>query len=106
MALLVGVGASGVVALMVHLLQTLPGMLTVIVGAVASAIGALVALLAGVPPLGMVAAARHCVRDRRRLDADVGPAVGHSEPAEPRTAVPIAAATIGVGSSRAYQRNI
>jgi hypothetical protein len=40
-----------------HLLQTLPGMLTVIVGAVAGAIGALVALMLGAAPLGMVAAA-------------------------------------------------
>lgn len=40
-----------------HLLQTLPRMLTVIVSAVAGAIGALVGLLLGVPPLGMVAAA-------------------------------------------------
>ena len=39
-----------------HLLQTLPGMLTVIVGAVGGAIGSLVALAFGVPPLGMVAA--------------------------------------------------
>jgi hypothetical protein len=37
-----------------HLVQTLPGMLTVIVGAVASAIGALVALAIAIPPLGAV----------------------------------------------------
>jgi hypothetical protein len=42
---------------MVHLLQTLPGMLTVIVAAVAGAIGALVALAIALPPLGMVVAA-------------------------------------------------
>ena len=40
-----------------HLLQTLPGMLTVIVAAVGGAIGALAALMVGVPPLGMVVAA-------------------------------------------------
>jgi hypothetical protein len=40
-----------------HLLQTLPGMLTVIVAAVGGAIGALIALLLGVQPLGMVVAA-------------------------------------------------
>jgi hypothetical protein len=40
-----------------HLLQTLPGMLTVIVGAVAGAIGALLALVVNAPPAGMVAAA-------------------------------------------------
>jgi hypothetical protein len=40
-----------------HLLQTLPGMLTVIVAAVGGAIGALVALVVNAPPLGMVAAA-------------------------------------------------
>jgi hypothetical protein len=42
---------------MVHLLQTLPGMLTVIVAAVAGAIGALAALAIALPPLGMVLAA-------------------------------------------------
>jgi len=40
-----------------HLLQTLPGMLTVIVAAVAGAIGALAALAVAVPPLGAVLAA-------------------------------------------------
>jgi hypothetical protein len=40
-----------------HLLQTLPGMLTVIVAAVGGAIGALVALVVNAPPLGMVVAA-------------------------------------------------
>jgi hypothetical protein len=40
-----------------HLPQTLPGMLTVIVAAVAAAIGALAALALGAPPLGMVLAA-------------------------------------------------
>ncbi len=40
-----------------HLLQTLPGMLTVIVAAVAGAIGALAALAAAVPPGGAVLAA-------------------------------------------------
>jgi len=40
-----------------HLPQPLPGMLTVVVAAVAAAIGALAALALGVPPLGMVLAA-------------------------------------------------
>jgi small basic protein len=40
-----------------HLLQTLPGMLTVIVGAVGGAIGALVALVLNLPPVAMVVAA-------------------------------------------------
>jgi len=40
-----------------HLLQTLPGMLTVIVAAVAGAIGALTALAVAAPPLGAVLAA-------------------------------------------------
>src|SRR5712691_7681620 len=40
-----------------HLLQTLPGMLTVIVAAVAGAIGALAGLAAAVPPVGAVLAA-------------------------------------------------
>ncbi len=40
-----------------HLVQTLPGMLTVIVAAVGGAIGALVAVAVGVPPLGAVLAA-------------------------------------------------
>jgi hypothetical protein len=40
-----------------HLLQTLPGMLTVIVAAVAGAIGALVALAVGLLPIGAVIAA-------------------------------------------------
>jgi hypothetical protein len=37
-----------------HLVQTLPGMLSVIVAAVAGAIGALVALAVSLPPLGVV----------------------------------------------------
>jgi hypothetical protein len=37
-----------------HLIQTLPGMLTVIVAAVGGAIGALAAVAIGVPPLGVV----------------------------------------------------
>jgi len=40
-----------------HLLQTLPGMLTVIVAAVAGAIGALAARAVAIPPLGVVLAA-------------------------------------------------
>jgi hypothetical protein len=44
-------------SLLFHLPQTLPGMLTVIVAAVAAAVGALAALAVGVPPLGMVLAA-------------------------------------------------
>jgi hypothetical protein len=40
-----------------HLLQTLPGMLTVIVAAVAGAIGALAALAVGLPPVGAVVVA-------------------------------------------------
>lgn len=43
-----GVGSS------LHVFQTLPGMLSVIVAAVAAAIGALVALAFGSPPLGVV----------------------------------------------------
>src|SRR5437870_2923078 len=42
---------------MFHLLQTLPGMLTVIVAAVAGAIGALTAVAIAIPPLGAVLAA-------------------------------------------------
>lgn len=37
-----------------HLIQTLPGMLTVIVAAVAGAIGALAALAVSIPPVGVV----------------------------------------------------
>jgi hypothetical protein len=51
------VTAGGQLGSVLHLLQTLPGMLTVIVAAVGGAIGALVALLIGLQPLGMVAAA-------------------------------------------------
>jgi hypothetical protein len=40
-----------------HLVQTLPGMLAVVVGAVGGAIAALSAQLLGVPPLGAIAAA-------------------------------------------------
>ena len=40
-----------------HLIQTLPGMLTVIVAAVAGFIGALAALALALPPLGMAVAA-------------------------------------------------
>jgi hypothetical protein len=40
-----------------HLLQTLPGMLTVIVAAIAGAIGALAALAVGLPPVGAIVAA-------------------------------------------------
>jgi len=40
-----------------HLLQTLPGMLTVIVGGVGAAIAALAAVAVGIPPLGAVVAA-------------------------------------------------
>jgi len=40
-----------------HLVQTLPGMLAVVVGAVGGSIGALSALLLGVPPLGAITAA-------------------------------------------------
>jgi hypothetical protein len=46
-----GVGSA------LHLIQTLPGMLTVIVAAVAGVIGALAALAFAVPPLGMAGAA-------------------------------------------------
>lgn len=46
-----GVGSA------LHLIQTLPGMLTVIVAAVAGFIGALAALAIAVPPLGMAVAA-------------------------------------------------
>ncbi len=48
-------GASG--GSLLHVVQTLPGMLAVIVGAVAAALGALVALLLGAPPLVTVIAA-------------------------------------------------
>jgi hypothetical protein len=40
-----------------HVIQTLPGMLGVIVGAVAGAIGALCAVLFGLQPLGTIVAA-------------------------------------------------
>jgi hypothetical protein len=46
-----GVGSS------LHLIQTLPGMLTVIVAAVAGVIGALAALAIALPPVAMAAAA-------------------------------------------------
>ena len=46
-----GVGSA------LHLIQTLPGMLTVIVAAVAGFIGALAALALALPPLGMAVAA-------------------------------------------------
>jgi hypothetical protein len=46
-----GVGSS------LHLIQTLPGMLTVIVAAVAGVIGALAALAIALPPVGIAAAA-------------------------------------------------
>jgi hypothetical protein len=46
--------AVGGVGSWFHLLQTLPGMLTVTVAAVAGAIGALVALAVGLPPVGTV----------------------------------------------------
>jgi hypothetical protein len=42
---------------MFHLIQTLPGMLTVIVAVVGGAIAALAALAFGIPPVGMVVAA-------------------------------------------------
>jgi hypothetical protein len=45
--------AAGRLGSAFHLLQTLPGMLTVIVAAVGGAIGALVALLLGVGPVGL-----------------------------------------------------
>jgi len=48
------VTAVGGVGSVFHLLQTLPGMLAVIVGAVAGAIGALAALAVGSPPVGAV----------------------------------------------------
>jgi hypothetical protein len=48
------VSAGGRLGSVLHLVQTLPGMLTVIVGAVASAIGALAALAIAIPPLGAV----------------------------------------------------
>jgi hypothetical protein len=49
--------ASRGVGSVFHLLQTLPGMLTVIVAAVAGAIGALTAVAVASPPLGTVLAA-------------------------------------------------
>jgi len=49
--------AAGMVGSAFHLLQTLPGMLSVIVAADGGAIGALVALLIGGPPISLVAAA-------------------------------------------------
>ena len=48
-----GVGLGSVF----HLVQTLPGMLTVIVAAVAGAIGALIAIAIAIPPTGIVLAA-------------------------------------------------
>jgi hypothetical protein len=46
--------AGGGVGSLFHVIQTLPGMLSVVVAAVAGAIGALAALGFGVPPAGMV----------------------------------------------------
>lgn len=46
--------AGGQVGSLFHLLQTLPGMLTVIVAAVGGAVGALIALALGVSPVGIV----------------------------------------------------
>ena len=51
------VSAGGRLGSVLHLVQTLPGMLTVNVGAVAGAIGALAALAIAIPPLGAVLAA-------------------------------------------------
>ena len=53
----IDVTAGGRLGSVSHLLQTLPGMLTVIVGAVASAIAALAALAFAIPSLGAVLAA-------------------------------------------------
>jgi hypothetical protein len=52
-----GVPTSAGVGSVLHLLQTLPGMLTVIVAAVAGAIGALAALAFSAPTVGVVLAA-------------------------------------------------
>jgi hypothetical protein len=49
--------AGGRVGSMLHVLQTLPGMLSVIVASVVGAIGALAALAIGLPPLGVVLSA-------------------------------------------------
>jgi len=46
--------AGGRVGSMLHVLQTLPGMLSVIVASVVGAIGALAALAIGLPPVGVV----------------------------------------------------
>jgi hypothetical protein len=51
------VAAGGRLGSVSHLLQTLPGMLTVIVAAIASAIGALAALAFAIPSIGAVLAA-------------------------------------------------
>jgi hypothetical protein len=53
----IDVTASRGLGSVLHVFQTLPGMLSVIVAAVAGAIGALVASATGIPPLGVVLAA-------------------------------------------------
>jgi hypothetical protein len=53
----IDVTASHGVGSALHVFQTLPGMLSVIVGAVAGAMGALVAVAAGLPSVGVVLAA-------------------------------------------------
>ena len=73
-----------------HLIQTLPGMLSVIVAAVAGAIGALAALAVGSPPAGVVLAAALgfvlIVVSMGRLGQR---AIGHPSPSlEPRFPTP------------------
>jgi hypothetical protein len=52
-----GMGSLPVLGSVVHLVQTLPGMLTVIVAAVGGSIGALAALAISLPPLGVIVVA-------------------------------------------------
>jgi hypothetical protein len=74
---------------MLHLFQTLPGMLTVIVGCLGGAIGALAAIAVAIPPLGAVVTAAAGLPGRRRVAAAVGSSVGHHGAAKPPAALPI-----------------
>jgi hypothetical protein len=69
-----------------HLIQTLPGMVTVIVAAVGGAIGALAALAVSLPPLGAILAAAAAFVVVELLMGSWGRrAVSHPDPSlEPR----------------------
>jgi len=75
-------------ASVLHLPQTLPGMLTVIVAAVAGAITALVALALGVPSLGIAAAARSWSRGRPTGGRRSREAIFQAPVAESRAPIP------------------